>query len=385
MKELKPNFQDVRVDSKPLDLSDVAVKHMLALMGEDTCDLQSLASSVKRGNSLWFYSKLAKQLVAERLIEPSGLIGFYHATDRGRNHGKSAPVVRGLVSKARSPDTTLHFGKALATADIRIVPRVGLSATINVFPRWPEYAHDPAWMNSALVDGRRYACGLWDYAASRVKNVMNGCPIRFESGGQHGEGFGADARLARRDVLRDAHNERCLFFLPMMRFGCDPRSNATFIQGLIDDGLAVVNPHSPFDIVPTTKGVKLAMSRGRRFSEDVIRRAKRDIVERAKEINANPDYMVQIVRIEVFGSAMHMGQADYGDLDLFVSMRRTENFSLEKHSRIWNYHITDYRKSPDLMVLHRLKNRNPVYSFHTIDQKSSLDITATEVIFEEFQ
>jgi predicted nucleotidyltransferase len=144
-----------------------------------------------------------------------------------------------------------------------------------------------------------------------------------------------------------------------------------------------------------------ATEKGRRFgiakATAPITRAKasdllQDLIERAKSINENPEFVFFVERIEVFGSYLTDKEL-LGDLDVGVKLERKyhgEQFTEHNQHRIeiaksagrtFN-NSTDQINWPYLEVMLMLKARKRGLSIHDINEDEVFAVTETKVVYQ---
>jgi predicted nucleotidyltransferase len=98
-----------------------------------------------------------------------------------------------------------------------------------------------------------------------------------------------------------------------------------FVRALEDDGWFQRYPVSTDEQTwweTTTRGNALAQSSfGKPISRSTAERHLREVIERAKEYNADPHYLMSVATIAVFGSYLDADAVSLGDLDLAVTFR----------------------------------------------------------------
>mgnify|MGYP004701223177 CR=1 FL=1 len=145
----------------------------------------------------------------------------------------------------------------------------------------------------------------------------------------------------------------------------------------------------------------IATEKGRRFgiakATASISRAKasellQDLIERAKSINENPEFVFFVERIEVFGSYITDKEL-LGDLDVGVKLDRRYNgtqFTQHNQHRIemaksggrsFN-NSTDQLNWPYLEVILMLKARKRGLSIHDINEDEVFSVTETRVVYQ---
>jgi len=144
-----------------------------------------------------------------------------------------------------------------------------------------------------------------------------------------------------------------------------------------------------------------ATEKGRRFgiakATAPITRAKasellHDLIERAKSINENPEFVFFVKRIEVFGSYL-TDKEMLGDLDVGVKLdRRYKGRLFTQHNqqriemaksggRSFN-NSTDQLNWPYLEVILMLKARKRGLSIHDINEDEVFSVTETRVVYQ---
>jgi hypothetical protein len=145
----------------------------------------------------------------------------------------------------------------------------------------------------------------------------------------------------------------------------------------------------------------IATEKGRRFgiakATTPITRAKAnelllDLIERAKSINENPEFVFYVERIEVFGSYLTDKEL-LGDLDVGVKIERRYKgrlFTQHNQQRIemaksggrsFN-NSTDQLNWPYLEVMLILKARKRGLSVHDINEDGVFCVTETRVVYQ---
>lgn len=148
-----------------------------------------------------------------------------------------------------------------------------------------------------------------------------------------------------------------------------------------------------YELIATEKGRRLGIAK----ATAPITRAKasellQDLIERAKSINENPEFVFYVERIEVFGSYLTDKEL-LGDLDVGVKLdRRYKGRLFTQHNqqriemaksggRSFN-NSTDQLNWPYLEVMLMLKARKRGLSVHDINEDEVFNVTETKVVYQ---
>lgn len=141
--------------------------------------------------------------------------------------------------------------------------------------------------------------------------------------------------------------------------------------------------------------------KGRRFgvatANPAISRLKaeqllNELIERAKQVNANKELVYFVERIKVFGSYLS-GKETLGDLDVAVKLTRKyegDNFIKENQKRVHlairnNRRFSNYTDEiywPHREVMLMLKTKKKGLSLHDEDSDEVVSKTTTEIVYE---
>lgn len=148
-----------------------------------------------------------------------------------------------------------------------------------------------------------------------------------------------------------------------------------------------------YELIATEKGRRLGIAK----ATAPITRAKanellQDLIERAKSINENPEFVFYVERIEVFGSYLTDKEL-LGDLDVGVQLSRRYNGSqFTKHNqqriklakssgRRFN-NSTEELNWPFWEVMLMLKARKKGLSIHDISEDEVFKTTETKLVYQ---
>ena len=156
---------------------------------------------------------------------------------------------------------------------------------------------------------------------------------------------------------------------------------------------ALIEPHPENPGWWTTiTGQALANASLRRYRRATAKALER-LVERAAEVNASDRFLHRVTRIRLFGSMLDPSRDQVSDVDVVIEMEPKEAdpeihwVRCQDHSRnasdAGRHFATylDYLVWPETEVLLFLRNRSPILSFISPDDRI-LQQTTTKVIFE---
>jgi hypothetical protein len=173
------------------------------------------------------------------------------------------------------------------------------------------------------------------------------------------------AAIELRDMLRPV--SECRF--QVERFG-RKRTKALLDAGLIER-VPLEWPYKRTDALRyhlTTKGFALTLVR---FVPRIDRAKADQIVEqflqRVDQVNANPDYLMSVVEVRIFGSYI-TDAADFGDIDIARKLQgKWDNPEWTRRMREWQQRKgrdDGWEREVDLFI----KARSPYISIHNVDE-----------------
>lgn len=126
------------------------------------------------------------------------------------------------------------------------------------------------------------------------------------------------------------------------------------------------------------------------IKRETAERTLNEVIERAKEINADDSYSCGIREIRLFGSVLNTDKPMVGDLDLMVNCEFKKSTTdaefekrLEQERAQCNGYFIESLFYPYNRALKRLKNRSHTVSLHEISEFANTEImTQSKQVFE---
>jgi hypothetical protein len=179
----------------------------------------------------------------------------------------------------------------------------------------------------------------------------------------------------------------------LLQLGADAAGD--LFATLLEEGFVRSAERGPDEFVATIRGSALANATARKpVKRAVAAQNLNALIERAAEVNANPDFLFWVDRLVVFGSFLDESKSVVGDVDVAMALTRREEdgdrfielaqaraTQAELYGRTFSSFL-DRLGWAEMEVRRFLKGRSNVLSFTTIDDQVLELADRTEVVFE---
>lgn len=171
--------------------------------------------------------------------------------------------------------------------------------------------------------------------------------------------------------------------------GVPAKKARELLQVLNDRGYAEPSESFPRSWLLTTEGNAFAIATAARpIMRATAERALRGLLERASELNADPRFILKVVKIELFGSYLDSAIDRLGDVDVIIEFQ-------PKRPETWDGDIRHYEPvyphggsifemvtAHDLDVRKHLRGRSRVLSLHEVRERTLVPEAERRVVFE---